>query len=281
VIAVVGGSGKLGRLILKALVKKYGNQYKIRALARDPHKLKEFEGAVDVFPGDLGSSSQLSVFLQGTSFLIMASGTTSMGNFLDRLGLRAPTTDSAFFVEFQGMKNILKACSSDDVHIKKFVLISSSLVSKPFSPIAILLNTLVPDVMLWKYEAECLLRKSGINYAIIRPSGLLDDPKITNIDVSSEDGATSMSITRATVAEVTVHALFDSSIIDKTFTLGGLESGGVPISTEAFKSLRSDSSPGDPNLKFWHKLVTRGVVYVPIALVLTGGFFAAKFILGK
>lgn len=49
------------------------------------------------------------------------------------------------------------------------------LITKPYHPIAYLLNLLADNVLGWKLKAENYLRNSGLNYIICRPGGLVGD----------------------------------------------------------------------------------------------------------
>lgn len=57
---------------------------------------------------------------------------------------------------------------------KKFIMISSLLVTSPYHPISWILNTIIPYVLGWKLLAENELRKSKLNYIIVRPGHLKD-----------------------------------------------------------------------------------------------------------
>ncbi|XP_073307332.1 uncharacterized protein At2g34460, chloroplastic-like isoform X2 [Primulina huaijiensis] len=59
----------------------------------------------------------------------------------------------------------------------------------------------------WKLQAEQHIRKSGINYTIIRPGGLKNDPPKGNIVMEQEDTLSAGTISRDQVAEVAVEAL--------------------------------------------------------------------------
>ncbi|CAN6216589.1 unnamed protein product [Urochloa humidicola] len=56
-------------------------------------------------------------------------------------------------------------------------------------------------------KAEKHIRRSGINYTIVRPGGLTDQPPAGNIVMEPEDSLYSGSISRDQVAEVAVEAL--------------------------------------------------------------------------
>ncbi|RVX10788.1 Uncharacterized protein, chloroplastic [Vitis vinifera] len=62
-------------------------------------------------------------------------------------------------------------------------------------------------ILIAKLQAEQYIRKSGINYTIIRPGGLRNDPPTGNIVMEPEDTLSEGTISRDHVAEVAVEAL--------------------------------------------------------------------------
>ncbi|GFQ07970.1 uncharacterized protein at2g34460 chloroplastic [Phtheirospermum japonicum] len=75
-----------------------------------------------------------------------------------------------------------------------------------FNPAYIFLNVFGLTLVA-KLQAEQYIRKSGINYTIIRPGGLKNDPPKGNIVMEPEDTLYEGSISRDQVAEVAVEAL--------------------------------------------------------------------------
>ncbi|TXG47885.1 hypothetical protein EZV62_027179 [Acer yangbiense] len=61
-----------------------------------------------------------------------------------------------------------------------------------------------------KLQAEQYIRKSGINYTIVRPGGLRNEPPTGNVVMEPEDTLYEGSISRDQVAEVAVEALIHS-----------------------------------------------------------------------
>jgi len=58
------------------------------------------------------------------------------------------------------------------------VVVSSLAVTRPWFPIAIILNSLISTVLAYKLESERYIRESGLEYTIIRPGGLIDRSKV-------------------------------------------------------------------------------------------------------
>ncbi|KAK9153280.1 hypothetical protein Sjap_000760 [Stephania japonica] len=112
-------------------------------------------------------------------------------------------------VDNLGTVNLVEACRK--VGIKRFILISSILVNgaamgQILNPAYIFLNVF-GLTLIAKLQAEKHIRKSGINYTIIRPGGLKNDPPSGNIVMEPEDTLYEGSISRDQVAEVAVGAL--------------------------------------------------------------------------
>ncbi|KAF7096522.1 hypothetical protein CFC21_098452 [Triticum aestivum] len=112
-------------------------------------------------------------------------------------------------VDNLGTVNLVEACRKAGV--TRFVLVSSILVNgaamgQLLNPAYIVLN-LFGLVLVAKLQAEKYIRGSGINYTIVRPGGLTEQPPTGNIVMEPEDTLYEGSISRDQVAEVAVEAL--------------------------------------------------------------------------
>lgn len=87
-----------------------------------------------------------------------------------------------------GTVNLVEACRKRGIN--RFILISSILVNgaamgQILNPAYIFLNVF-GLTLIAKLQAEQHIRKSGINYTIIRPGGLRNDPPSGNIVMEPE-----------------------------------------------------------------------------------------------
>jgi len=94
----------------------------------------------------------------------------------------------AWQVDKIGTCNMVDACQKSGV--KRLVLVSSILtngaaIGKLFNPIYILLN-IFGLTLVAKLQAEKYIRQSGIDYTIIRPGGLKNDPPSGNAVLGKE-----------------------------------------------------------------------------------------------
>ncbi|CAK9189359.1 unnamed protein product [Sphagnum troendelagicum] len=114
-----------------------------------------------------------------------------------------------FIVDNWGTRNVVDACKLNQV--KKIVLVSSILVNgaaigQLLNPVYIILN-IFGLTLVAKLQAENYIRKSGIDYTIIRPGGLKNDPPSGNIFLSCEDSLYEGAVSRDTVARVAVESV--------------------------------------------------------------------------
>lgn len=87
-----------------------------------------------------------------------------------------------------GTVNLVEACRK--LGVNRFILISSILVNgaamgQILNPAYIFLNVFGLTLVA-KLQAEQYIRKSGINYTIIRPGGLRNEPPVGNLVMEAE-----------------------------------------------------------------------------------------------
>lgn len=116
---------------------------------------------------------------------------------------------SPWKVDNLGTVNLVEACRK--LGVKRFILISSILVNgaamgQILNPAYIFLN-IFGLTLVAKLQAENYIRKSGINYTIVRPGGLRNEPPSGNLVMEPEDTLYDGTISRDLVAEVAVEAL--------------------------------------------------------------------------
>jgi len=91
-------------------------------------------------------------------------------------------------VDNLGTVNLVEACRI--LGVKRFILISSILVNgaamgQILNPAYIFLNVFGLTLVA-KLQAENYIRKSGINYTIVRPAGLKNEPPSGNLVMEPE-----------------------------------------------------------------------------------------------
>ncbi|XP_051126246.1 uncharacterized protein At2g34460, chloroplastic [Andrographis paniculata] len=200
-IFVAGATGSTGRRIVEQLLAR---GFAVKAGVRDIEKAKstfpESNPNLHLIKADVtqGSEKLADAIGNDSEAVICATG------FRPSWDLLAPWKVDNF-----GTVNLVEACRKQNVN--RFILISSILVNgaamgQLLNPAYIFLNVFGLTLVA-KLQAEQHIRKSGINYTIVRPGGLRNDPPTGNIVMEAEDTLYEGSISRDQVAEVAVEAL--------------------------------------------------------------------------
>lgn len=200
-VAIVGGHGKIAQLLITALVER-GHQPV--ALVRKPEQTAALEalGAqtamLDIEADDAARFAEV---FAGADAVVFAAGGGGDGD-----GDRKKSVDLG-----GSLKSIEGATSAG---VKRFVQIS-----------AIGVDAELPEDTepVWrayveaKRDADAALRASDLDWTIIRPGGLTDDPATDSVALAPElDGG---EVTRADVAAVLAACLEDPRTIGRQWTL--------------------------------------------------------------
>mmetsp|Transcript_1543 Transcript_1543/g.1736 ORF Transcript_1543/g.1736 Transcript_1543/m.1736 type:complete len:248 (-) Transcript_1543:38-781(-) len=227
VVLVVGATGGLGRLLVAKL---QAQQYSVRALVSDKTRASELLGDdCELIEGDVSnieSIKQASKNVQHCIYTASGKSYFYMTNWFNR---RAP-----YYVDYMGVKNVADELKRQEFD-GRFLLVSSMFVTRPYSVVYILLQTMVGGVMSAKRIGEQYLRSCGLNYTIVRPGGLVDKLGSKNIQIDQGDN-TSGSISREDVASVCIEALTRQETNRTTFEIISKD-GPTPESKEDFDDL--------------------------------------------
>jgi hypothetical protein len=102
-------------------------------------------------------------------------------------------------------------------------LISGVWTTKPWNPLTVILNTIIPNVYYHKSLCENYLRTCGLNYTIVRPpilEGDFEDNVVMGYDIGQ--GTKKGNISRKTLGSVVIHSLLSKDIADRvTFDVEG------------------------------------------------------------
>lgn len=208
-IAIVGGHGKIARLLIPQLVHA-GHQPV--ALVRNPDYRDELEGLgaeVGILDIEQDSVDQFAAAFEGADAVVFAAGGGPDGNIE-----RKKTVDLGGSV-----KSIAAATTSG---VRRFVQISAIGVDNPLGHDVD--DTWVAYVNA-KRDADVALRDSTLDWTILRPGGLTDDEPTGRIELAE-------TVDRALIPRADVAALIVATL-DEPATIGHqweVVSGSTPIS---------------------------------------------------
>jgi uncharacterized protein YbjT (DUF2867 family) len=211
-VLVAGGHGKIALRLLRLLA---AEGHRARGLIRNPGQAAELEalGAVAAL-GDLEADASLVEYVQGADVLVFAAGAgPSSGPERKRT------------VDLGGAVKLVDAALAVGVH--RYVMISSIGADRPDAA-----SGSMRPYLEAKAEADRYLIDSGLEYTIVRPGSLTDDPGTGRVRVSTELGGRG-EIRRDDVAAVIAQVLDAPNTIGVTFEVFS----GDRLVAEAVRSL--------------------------------------------
>ncbi len=244
-VLVAGATGYLGRYLVKEIKKQ---NYWVRALARNVNKLDDIKEHIDeVFEAEVTKPETLHGICDGIDVVISSIGITRQKDGLTYID-----------VDYQGNKNLLDQAIKNNV--SKFIYIS------------VINAHLMKDLkgIQAKLLFEDKLKESGLDYAIIRPTGFFSDmleflnmAKKGRVSLFGKGENKINPIHGADLAEVCVNALNKS---EKEINVGGPETFTFKeIAELAFRVLNKKP-----------KISTLPVWMIRIILPIMRTFFSSK-----
>jgi uncharacterized protein YbjT (DUF2867 family) len=211
-VLVAGGHGKIALRLLRLLAAK---GHRARGLIRTPGQAADLEavGAVAVL-GDLEADASFATYAEGADVVVFAAG-AGPGSGPERKRT----------VDLGGAVKLVDAALA--VGVRRYVMISSIGADRPHAA-----SGSMRPYLEAKAEADDYLMASGLEYTIVRPGSLTDDPGTGRVRVSTDLGGRGQ-IPRDDVAAVIAEVLDAPNTIGVTFELFS----GDLLVTEAVRSL--------------------------------------------
>jgi NADH dehydrogenase len=219
--AIIGGTGFVGSYIVDALLDA-GHEPHVLVRSGSESKLHR-AGECKVTTGDLESLDAVDAIVSGCDAVIYNVG------ILREFPGKGITFDS---LQYRGAKTVAEAAKRAGV--RRFLLMSANGIDSAETP-----------YQTTKLKAEAMIRESGLDYTIFRPSVIFGDPRGAmefatqlyrdmvraplpavgfHTGLSPAHGEVLMSPVHVRdVADAFVNALSDESTVGKSFVLGGPE----------------------------------------------------------
>ena len=207
-IAVIGANGGIGRQTVEAALN--AGHY-VTAIVRTPANLDIKHPNLQLVKGDVLNPKTLESHLINKDAVISAIGKTSF----------KPTT-----LYSQGNKNLIEAMLEAGTS-RAFFISASGLAVNPTHSFIVrfatryILQKLLRNMYADLETMENTIKKSNINWTIIRPPQLIDKPVSANYRTSTDAILkNALKIARADVAHFIVNNIANESIIKKTVEIG-------------------------------------------------------------
>jgi uncharacterized protein YbjT (DUF2867 family) len=205
-ILIVGGSGVLGREIVRLLVER-GEQ--VRVMTRSPDRARDLQAAgVELVQGDLLDPASLARACSGAAGVVAAAH-----SLLGKGQYRSEAVDDA------GNRALMDAARA--ARVKRFVFISIY-GAAPDHPV---------DFWRRKYASEQHLKASGLTWTILRPTAFMEwHAHVFNGKAILDKGRTTLLgtgtkprnfVAASDVAAFAVLALTDPRLAGRTLDIGG------------------------------------------------------------
>jgi len=203
-VLVFGASGATGREVVRQALDR---GYSVRAFVRDPGKLQIRHARLAVVTGDVTDYAAVERAVQGTDAVASALGS---GN---SLGSQPALID--------GVRNIVRAMQH--VGVRRLVYLSmlgvgGSSRQLGFVDRYVVLPLLLRNVMQDHARKEEIIRRSTLDWVIVRPPRLTNGPHTGNYRSGEDvrDGTFLASISRADVADFMVKQFADDRYVHGT-----------------------------------------------------------------
>ncbi|MGK7949354.1 MAG: SDR family oxidoreductase [Xenococcaceae cyanobacterium] len=251
-VLVTGATGRTGSLVLKKL-RQRADEFQGIGFARSSEKIEEIFGSTeDFYLGDIKDSSSLESALEGCDALVILTSAVPQMKAPPQPGQR-PEFDFApgefpEEIDWLGQKNQIDAAKK--AQVKQIVLVGSMGGTDPNHMLNLIGNG---NILIWKRKAEQYLIDSGLNYTIIHPGGLINEPGGKRELIVGENDTLSKNppngipphIPREDVAEVVVQALTEPNAINKAFDIiAQPEDAPSTVVTSDFGELFAQTSSG-------------------------------------
>ncbi len=202
-LIVFGATGKTGMEVVKQAL---AGGHEVTAFVRDSAKMPLENDRLHLKVGDVFDSAAVAEAIQGQNTVVCSLGTSSLGK----------TT-----IRSTGTANIIKAMQENDV--KRLLVVSAMGIGDSWSTLStsnkLIFNTLLRSSRKDHEEQEALVMDSGLDWIIVRPSGLTDTAVTGSYDVGQGIMAKTSRIPRADVAHFIVREMDDNAFVGKAVTI--------------------------------------------------------------
>lgn len=203
-ITVLGATGNTGKAIIK---KALLNGHTVKAVVRDPQRMDIEDNNLEVVVGDVFKPETLTDILDNQDSVVIALGA---GQALGKTTVRTDGTKAIVeLIKKTSVKRIVAISAMGTGESWKYL----SLINKLFY------MTLLKNSRIDHEGQESIIKKSGLDWTIIRPSGLTDGKTTYNYKVGEEIKSNKNTISREDVANEVIISLEGGNHINQAVTI--------------------------------------------------------------
>lgn len=203
-IVIFGATGKTGLELVKQSLEK---GHSVTAFVRDPSRLDINDERLTLYTGDVNNPANVSEAIQDHEAVICALGA---GSDLKKTTVR--TTGTINIVD--GMKKN---------HVKRLAVISAMGVGESWNSLSFTNKTIFATLLKSSREdheaQEVVVKESGLDWTIVRPSGLTDTPRTGLYEVGENVRGDTSRISAADVADLVLNELEQNEYLQKAITI--------------------------------------------------------------
>lgn len=212
-VFVVGANGQIGKHLVQML--QDSNEHTVKAMVRGKDQAETLnERGVEAVVVDLeGSVDDIAEAAKGCDAIVFTAGSGGKTG-----------ADKTLLIDLDGAAKTIEA--AEQAKIDRFIMVSAIQAHNREN-----WNKKIPHYYVAKHHADKILRASHLNYTIIRPGGLLNEPGTGKVTAS--ENLTRDAIPREDVAATIFKALDEKNTYNRSFDL---VTGDTPIA-DALKGL--------------------------------------------
>ena len=198
-VAIAGGHGKVGRRLAR-LLRQRGDEPQL--LIRDRGQAAELEafGTPVVVDLEHADEAEVADATAGSDAVVFAAG-AGPGSGPER----------KWTVDYGGAAKLIAACKANG--ITRYVIVSSQGADADAGG-----EDTFSVYLRAKGKADDELRASGLDYTVVRPTGLTDEPGVGTVEIAEQ--VERGQISREDVAAVLAAVLHEPATVGQTFALG-------------------------------------------------------------
>lgn len=206
-VFVVGANGQIGKQLVHLLHKS--DEFTVRAMVRKEEQKEAFEkDGIEAVLADLeGTVEHIAEAAKGCDAIVFSAGSGGHTG-----------ADKTLLVDLDGAVKTIEA--AEQLGIDRFVMVSAFQANNREN-----WNKKIRHYYVAKHYADRILMESNLNYTIVKPGGLLNEPGTGKISIG-ENMQERATIPREDVARVLFEVLGANNTFRKSFDL---VSGDVEI----------------------------------------------------